>query len=416
MQTALLFLISGSVVSQTAPAERGKVPDLVKDFYSNDSETRKRARDKLESAVWYSDISSTDLVAAALALIELVTDPTLDIHRDIISSLNRIAAERGISPTEGEQIRPRLSQALQKLDKKARLKLIPVTVAVDPMRKNEAIAMCIDTLQVKSRDDRYYAARTLVDLDPTRDDGVPFLIECLNRPGGYAAAVPHILGDLGPVAKVSVPALKELLKHKDSDVRAAAGGALGRISPESCKEAIPVLRRILPDPNWRSNAAQGLAHFGALAQEAIPDLQKCVKELDATPLGDGSKERDKARRHRELDRASLLFALARIDQRSREWVPQLERLLRDPAWVVRSHVLYTLRTIGPQARATTSSIVKTIKEERNHHRFIVALGCRALEQIDPPADQVVPLLNELLSDSNYRVHEAAEKALAKICR
>jgi len=113
VQTALLFLISGSVVSQTAPAERGKVPDLVKDFYSNDSETRKRARDKLESAVWYSDISSTDLVAAALALIELVTDPTLVIHRDIISSLNRIAAERGISPTEGEQIRPRLTGAAE---------------------------------------------------------------------------------------------------------------------------------------------------------------------------------------------------------------------------------------------------------------------------------------------------------------
>ena len=59
-------------------------------------------------------------------------------------------------------------------------------------------------------------------------------------------AAAHALGQIGPEAKAAVPALMELLKDTDSELRWLAALALGQIGPEA-KAAVPALMELLKD-------------------------------------------------------------------------------------------------------------------------------------------------------------------------
>jgi len=87
--------------------------------------------------------------------------------------------------------------------------------------------------------------------------------------------------DIGPEAKVAVPALIEALKDHDPAVRRNAAWALGDIGPEA-KAAIPTLIELLKDHDQRvhRDAAAALGMIGPEAKVAIPALIELLKDHD----------------------------------------------------------------------------------------------------------------------------------------
>jgi HEAT repeat protein len=66
------------------------------------------------------------------------------------------------------------------------------------------------------------------------------------------------LGELGPEAKIAVPALIGALKNEDARVRQAAAEALGKIGPDAHK-AVPSLHQALKDTDSAVSAAAAAA-------------------------------------------------------------------------------------------------------------------------------------------------------------
>jgi len=105
--------------------------------------------------------------------------------------------------------------------------------------------------------------------------------------GPEAAAI--LLGELGPTARASIPALEQRLKDKNQWIRLAAAQALWRISGDS-KKALPVLIAILdsevsptqsqwPSPGGSANyglirTIEAIEEMGPAAREAVPALKR----------------------------------------------------------------------------------------------------------------------------------------------
>ena len=83
------------------------------------------------------------------------------------------------------------------------------------------------------------------------------------------------LGKMGDDAKPAVPALKRLLKHKNSDVRNCSAIAFGKIAGDA--EVVPVLTAILETvegDNIHIQSLQALARIGPPAKTSLPAIRK----------------------------------------------------------------------------------------------------------------------------------------------
>ena len=94
---------------------------------------------------------------------------------------------------------------------------------------------------------------------------------------GHAACA---LGNIGPEAKSSVPALAELLAANDEEVRRDAAYGLAGIGPEA-KAAMPRLIEALSDENLtvRGHACAALGNIGPQAKAAVPALVQRIREV-----------------------------------------------------------------------------------------------------------------------------------------
>ena len=114
------------------------------------------------------------------------------------------------------------------------------------------------------------------------------LVEWLNRlPGiqisasianGRRGEAAESLGQIGPLAKSTIPDLIKVLKGKDPAPRPAAALALGRIRSEP-DTIIPLLVALLDDPqnDVAPNAVEGLGQFGSLSKPLVPKLLPLLK-------------------------------------------------------------------------------------------------------------------------------------------
>ena len=98
---------------------------------------------------------------------------------------------------------------------------------------------------------------------------------------GRRAAAAESLGQIGPLAKGTIPALLKVLKGKDSATRPAAALALGRIRSEP-ETVIPLLVALLDDSqdDAAPNAVEGLGQFGGLSKPLMPKLLPLLKSPD----------------------------------------------------------------------------------------------------------------------------------------
>ncbi len=98
---------------------------------------------------------------------------------------------------------------------------------------------------------------------------------------GARATGARLLGDCGPAALSTLPALTKLLKDAAGDVRVASAEALLKIAPEKQGEAgLVVLADALKHPDLlvRRRAAEALAGRGALARRVLPALNAALQD------------------------------------------------------------------------------------------------------------------------------------------
>ena len=130
------------------------------------------------------------------------------------------------------------------------------------MAARDAIPEIMKLLKDSDASVRVAAARSLWKLDPSQAATVvPVLIEGVKDQKRWAirGRAIFVLGEIGPAAKESVPALREALKDKYEDIRALAAISLGNMGA-TAKPAVPELRAALKDEDGgvREKAAKAL--------------------------------------------------------------------------------------------------------------------------------------------------------------
>lgn len=121
--------------------------------------------------------------------------------------------------------------------------------------------------------------------DPPVKEAVPVvaaLLESGNEPTRKAA-----VRGLGRMGSAAVPAALQLAgvlqSERDAETRVDAAEALGRIGPKCAKAAVPALAKAAKEDKWpkvRSTSLTALGEMGPEAKEAIPVLREALKDPD----------------------------------------------------------------------------------------------------------------------------------------
>jgi HEAT repeat protein len=247
------------------------------------------------------------------------------------------------------------------------------------------------------------------------------------------------LGEMGPDARVAVPALIELLKDKDLRVEAAA--ALGEIGPDA-KAALPAMMEALRAERRAQSlgcyrVARSLALIGEAAVPLLLDAlekEQDIQEAVATALGYIGEPaaaplvRLLAGKNTDLShlawitfgqmkcsaaaavplllkalkdgnpevRFKAAYALASTGQGVQGVVPGLLLALRDKHPKVRAAAAETLGLLGPEAITAVPALADRLRDE-------LEIGCRASFALASLGEKGVPSLVAALRDRNRNV-------------
>jgi HEAT repeat protein len=191
-----------------------------------------------------TEVPPTDLFDAAWACADFPYADS-DTQRDAREALRKIVGRRD------RVLVPQILDTLKRLGSRDGSDLISAVSSLDPPVK-EAVPVLVDLLA--SGD------------DPTRRSAI----------GG--------LGHMGVVALPAVPRLVDALgSASDAESRVAAAEALGRIGPKCATTAVPALAKAAEGDSWpkvRSTSLTALGEMGPAAKEAVPVLRAALKDPD----------------------------------------------------------------------------------------------------------------------------------------
>jgi HEAT repeat protein len=280
------------------------------------------------------------------------------------------------------------------------------------VRKNAAIALgengpaaksvtpaLVETLKDDNPVVRREAAVALAKVQGDSDLTVPALIAALKDSDVWVRdRAIGSLGELGPRAKAAIPALLEIMKQspgRETDTSGRAIAALQKIDPEIIR---PLLVKELssPDASTRAQAVRALGGLGDAAKDALPAMEKLLKDPD-------NKVRVVAAQAVwKMDRAKVSAV-----------VPVFIEGLRDQtSWYNRGTSAHLLGQIGPEAKAAIPVLMETLKDQ---HEDIRGLAADALGQMGPEAKAAIPALEQARdNDAEEDVRRRAAKALQRI--
>ena len=196
------------------------------------------------------------------------------------------------------------------------------------------------------------------------------------------------LGNMGPKAKVAVPALTKLLKDKNPAVRQCAAQSRGASAPRR-STAVPALIELLKDEDStvRLETARGLGGIGPAAKAAVPALMELatskdgvVRKAELPGLGELAKNKDAAVLKGFVDlfanmgqfvRADAVRAVGQIGPAAA--VPTLTELLKDKSWAVQHAAIFAIGSAGTQAKAAIPVLAEVAEGK---HRFCSGGRCR----------------------------------------
>jgi HEAT repeat protein len=152
-----------------------------------------------------------------------------------------------------------------------------------------AVGALIKLLDDDNTDVRREAVLALGRIGPDARAAVPALIrrftECFEREGADCYGVTYALGRIG--SHEAVPVLLKAIEGQDESLAMFGAWALAQIEPKdpaTAAKTLPLLVRGLhnPEAKFRRGAAEALKQLGPAAKPAVPELQKALKDEDAS--------------------------------------------------------------------------------------------------------------------------------------
>lgn len=122
-------------------------------------------------------------------------------------------------------------------------------------------------------------------IEPPVKEAVPVIAGLLDaRNDATRRAAARGLGRMKAASFPAVPKLADCLAYeKDNETRVAAAEALGEIGPTGAKASVPALAKAAKEDRWpkvRSTALTALGELGPAAKDAIPVLREALKDPD----------------------------------------------------------------------------------------------------------------------------------------
>ena len=139
-----------------------------------------------------------------------------------------------------------------------------------------------------------------------------------------------------------MPALTELLKDKDGNVRFHAAVALQTFGPEA-KVAVPLLAGLVRDRYVPAGAAARTLE--AIGSAAVPALTELLTDKD------------------EEVRLEAVCALRQIDPGATAATSALNKLLRDKNAAIRENAAGALTCIGPEAKTAAPVLAELLRDK-----------------------------------------------------
>ncbi len=217
----------------------------------------------------------------------------------------------------------------------------------------------------------------------------------------YRKLVVEILGEIGPGAESSVPALVELLSvvRDDLDLRREVFIALASMGPRAAA-ATPAMLKIIEDSaggDARAGAAYVLARIGE--KQALPVLRKLITESET-----------------EQVQRSAAWAIATLDPHNADnlklVMPHLLRATSSDMPLVRKEAMTAFATLGPAATAALPSLLEHARSDPDP--AVRAQSLQSLAEIQAPASQALPVAMASLDAPDARVRNAARYLLGRL--
>jgi HEAT repeat protein len=218
---------------------------------------------------------------------------------------------------------------------------------------------------------RVNAIRSLGEIDLPEDEVIAALRHALRDENAEVAIeAAELFGDMGRLAEPAVPGLVAMLESPRTSVRLAALAALVRLNARAGEETVPVLTRLLDDPNCHvaSYAAEMLLRMGHGRLALRSYLRRLASQH--TPR-------------------KTLWDLARMGTDAEEAIPVVLAILQDAESEHRRAAVEALGSIGADSSEALTAVVATLWDQDEE----VRTGARyALQGMKPEGDNSLTAL------------------------
>ena len=250
---------------------------------------------------------------------------------------------------------------------------------------------------------RVTAAHVLAQIDPSGKLSVPLLAAMLSdHDFGLRHALLRDLDGFGPKGEAATHSLIEVIEQDgddgDDSVRRGAVQTLSRVSPASI--SVPILLKALRREQSRKDVPvagsilQTLGRIGPGAEPAIPIL---VETYDTAT--------------NEHERGSAMIALGGIGPSARVALPTILKATKDPHWFVRGLALEALIKIKVEPDVVIPPLISGLQDKQGAVQRIAAMS---LGQLGPSAKAAIPALEAAVADSSFPDGPVAASALKLI--
>lgn len=380
VRTALLsLLLAATAAAQDAKKSDGPVqPDGLKNLRHPDANIRYRT-----AAILAEQGPRAKFAIAELR--EALKDPDPLVRVKVAEALWQV--ER---PSPGA-VMPGLLRALKDKDPAVRTAACGVIGLMGNKGKG-AVRQLVEMLKDKELSVVIGAISALGDIGPTAADSAPALLQ-MSGYSDFAILEPLVGAALGAMGAEVVPELTGALRDKSVERRRVAAYALGSIGPDA-RPAVKTLAARLTDeePAVRFLAARALGSIGKDAKGALPRLRDATNDMDVTT------------------RIRAALAVWQIGGDS-TYVPLLTAALGDKAPAVRQNAAEALATIGPDAKDAAGALIKVLGDSEPTVRQAAAI---ALGSIGRAAPQSAAALRPLLTDADKTLRVDAAFALWQV--
>ncbi len=246
------------------------------------------------------------------------------------------------------------------------------------------------------------AADALVEIGGPAVPALTHMLADSSRCGGAA----EVLGRIGAPAAAAAGRLEALAGGGgDLECRGASARALGGIGP-GASAAAGTLGKLLANPDYRCQAAEGLAGIGARVDEAVAALGRCLTTSVA---------------HQEMLRVWAGRALGRLGGRHARAIPLLaEAFRKEESSYVRASHAESLGELGSEARLALPDLVRRVGRvgevlyDSNSQETERDAVLTALRAVGPASTEQVPELVRLLGDESEKTAEQAAIELGRL--